>query len=151
MKIRIIIASKLKDKNYLNIIDEFVKRLSPYLKVEIIDFKINDKLEVEKALDIEAEKLLKLSENYFRVILDPKGKHLSTMEFTKWFSENKNNNKDIAFLIGSAYGLSDKIKSKANKIISLSDMTMAHKIALIVLVEQIYRTITIINGHPYHK
>jgi 23S rRNA (pseudouridine1915-N3)-methyltransferase len=151
MKVRFILASKIKDKEFKVLINEYLKRLSPYVKTELIDFKISDSLDKEKALDLEAQKLLKLSENFYRVALDPNGKKFSTLEFSNWFLEYKNKNKDIAFLIGSAFGFSEKLKSNVDIMLSLSEMTMAHKIAMLVLTEQVYRAITIINGHPYHK
>lgn len=151
MKIRFVIASKFKDKEYCGIVNEFIKRLSPYAKCELIDFKAPDKLGRDKSLEFETKKLLDLSEGYYRVALDPEGKTLSTHQFSDWFSDNMDSSRNIAFLIGSAFGLSEVVKASSDKLLSLSKLTMAHKIAMVVLVEQVYRAITIINRHPYHK
>lgn len=151
MKVRIIVASKIKDDEYLSLFNEYSKRLAPYMSCELMDFKVPSISDIDKLLTFEAEKLLSLSEGYYRVALDVKGKELDTFAFSDKFLEWKNSSKNIAFLIGSAYGLNDDLKKKVDVLFSLSKLTMAHKIALMVLIEQIYRSITIINGHPYHK
>jgi 23S rRNA (pseudouridine1915-N3)-methyltransferase len=151
MKVRIIVASKIKDKEYLSLYNEFSKRLTPYLKCELIDFKIPDRIDIEKSLILEADKLYYLSEGYYRIALDVGGKQIDTVEFSNNFSKWKDEGKNVAFLIGSAYGLNDNLKKKVDVLFSLSKLTMAHKIAFLVLIEQVYRAVTIINGHPYHK
>ena len=151
MKVRIIVASKIKDNEYLSLFNEYSKRLAPYTACELMDFKVPSISDIDKLLTFEAEKLLALSEGYYRVALDVKGQEFDTFAFSDKFLEWKNSSKNIAFLIGGAYGLNDYLKKKADVLFSLSKLTMAHKIALLVLIEQIYRSVTIINGHPYHK
>ena len=151
MKVRIIVASKIKDNKYLSLFNEYSKRLAPYVKCELIDFKVPSISDIEKLLTFEAEKLLTLSEGYYRIALDVRGKEFDTFIFSDKFLEWKDSDKNIAFLIGGAYGLNDDLKKNVDVLFSLSKLTMAHKIALLVLIEQIYRAITIINGHPYHK
>ncbi|MDA7810674.1 23S rRNA (pseudouridine(1915)-N(3))-methyltransferase RlmH, partial [Flavobacteriaceae bacterium] len=85
-------------------------------------------------------------------ILDEKGKSYNSIDFSK-FIENKivNSSKNIIFIIGGAYGFSEKIYSRSNSIISLSKMTFSHQIIRLFMVEQLYRALTIINNHPYHN
>jgi 23S rRNA (pseudouridine1915-N3)-methyltransferase len=81
------------------------------------------------------------------VVLDEKGKQLDSMGFSSLLKSKSR----INFFIGGAYGFGDKIKQKANVVVSLSRLTMPHKLAYVVLLEQIYRGFTIISHHPYHK
>ncbi len=83
----------------------------------------------------------------FNIALDPKGKKIDSFEFAKLL-ENRNS---INFFIGGAYGFEDEFLKECNIVISLSDLTFSHKIAKIVLLEQIFRGFSILNNHPYHK
>lgn len=104
----------------------------------------------------ESELLMKdLDDKSFVICLDPLGKHLSTEEFSdmmkKWSAHESTNYKSINFIIGGSYGLSPEIKSNANYIMSLSNLTLPHQLARVVLLEQIYRAETIFSGKKYHK
>lgn len=83
----------------------------------------------------------------FNVILDPSAKSLDTDGFAKLFEHRS----EINFFIGGAYGFCDSFKTRGHKVIGLSPLTMSHKVARVVLWEQIYRALTILNNHPYHK
>ena len=85
-------------------------------------------------------------------ILDEKGKSYNSIDFSK-FIENKivNSSKNIIFIIGGAYGFSEKVYSRSNSVLSLSKMTFSHQIIRLFMVEQLYRAFTIINNHPYHN
>ena len=83
----------------------------------------------------------------FNIALHPESKELDSFEFAKIFENNAN----INFFIGGAYGFNKSFLQKCDRVISLSKLTLSHKIAKVVLYEQIYRAFTIINSHPYHK
>ena len=83
----------------------------------------------------------------FNIALHPDAKELDSFEFAKIFENNAN----INFFIGGAYGFNKNFLQKCDRVISLSKLTLSHKIAKVVLYEQIYRAFTIINSHPYHK
>jgi 23S rRNA (pseudouridine1915-N3)-methyltransferase len=85
--------------------------------------------------------------DYYRIVLDPRGKDSSTEEFAELLKKRDK----IEFFIGGAYGFSSEFRESADKVLHLSSLTMSHKIAKIVLLEQIYRGLTINNNHPYHK
>lgn len=85
--------------------------------------------------------------NGFCVGLDERGEQMSSEDFAKMLSKHTK----ISFFIGGAYGFSDEFRSKMDKLLSLSKLTMAHKIAKLVLFEQIYRALSINANHPYHK
>jgi len=88
-----------------------------------------------------------ISNNDFNIILDPLGKEMETETFAKIFDENSK----INFFIGGAYGFNRDFIKKGNLVLSLSKLTMSHKVAKIMLFEQIYRALTINHNHPYHK
>ena len=83
----------------------------------------------------------------FNIALDVMGKKMDSFEFSNLIYTTSN----INFFIGGAFGFSEDFKSNCNNIVSISDMTMAHKIASIVLLEQIFRALCIKKNHPYHK
>ncbi|MGA1847381.1 23S rRNA (pseudouridine(1915)-N(3))-methyltransferase RlmH [Deferribacter abyssi] len=143
MKIRIIVGSKINSNCLKAMVHEYIKRLSSVVEIEMIDFKpMGNKLKI-------CEKFMRLSEGFYRVALAIEGKQFDSKSFARWFEEKQNIN--IAFLIGGAEGLSDVLKKKCNELFSLSKLTFAHELALLLLSEQIYRSYTIMKGHPYHK
>ena len=97
----------------------------------------------QKSYTLAFEPLLK----GYNIALDPSGKLLNSFEFSTIFENNSN----INFFIGGAYGFEKGFLKKCDRVISLTPLTLSHKIAKVVLFEQIYRAFTIINSHPYHK
>ena len=109
--------------------------------------------EKNKKINDESKKLLSMIKNNGKkILLDEKGKILSSFEFSKLISDWRNHSHNIInFLIGGSDGVNENISKNVDLTISLSNMTFPHMLARIVLVEQIYRSETIINNHPYHK
>lgn len=144
MIVRIAIEGKIRDKNVEAIISEYKKRLLPYFNFEILEFGVgNSKI---------FEKLLKSSKSDDIFIgFDEKGKKFNSVSFANWFNDIRIEAKSITFIIGESEGLSDLARTYSKELISLSDLTLSYRISLIVAVEQIYRAMTIINRHPYHK
>lgn len=85
------------------------------------------------------------------VALDERGEQLSTVEFSKLLEDWMRSGKDAVFVIGGADGISQDLRERADRVLSLSRMTLPHGIARVVLVEQLYRAVSIINHHPYHR
>jgi 23S rRNA (pseudouridine1915-N3)-methyltransferase len=88
-----------------------------------------------------------ISNNDFNIILDPLGKEMETEKFANILETNSK----VNFFIGGAYGFNREFVKKGNLVFSLSKLTMSHKVAKIMLFEQIYRALTINHNHPYHK
>ena len=155
MKIIILTVGKSDENFYLQIIQEYLKRISKFcpISLEIIqEQKYNNKFSLQEALKAESYLIeQKLNRQDFVVILDEKGKQFSSVEFSiqinKWLSSS---NKRIIFIIGGAYGINEDFKNKYFKL-SLSNYTFNHQLIRIMLLEQIYRAFTIIKGIPYHK
>ena len=133
------------------LIKEFIKMSSKYAKVEV--FYIFNK-NIAKAQTIgEKESQQAYSDTYepllkgYNIALDVLGKKLDTYAFSSLI-DNKN---EVNFFIGGAFGFQREFLNKCDNVISLSDLTMAHKVANVVLIEQIFRALSIQNNHPYHK
>ena len=158
MKIKIYAIGKIKDF-YKSGCDEYVKRISSYCKIEIIECKdepINDNpsdLEIEKAKNIEGNRVLKLlKSNEYLISLDLNKKELDSFEFSRFLMKKiEENGSSISFVIGGSYGLSDALKGRANDSISLSKFTFLHQMSRLILLEQIYRAFKINNNETYHK
>lgn len=156
MKIKIIAPGKIKEKFLKDGIDEFLKRLTPYASVEVIEttpVEIKDEHLTERALDEEGEKILSLIKPQSYVItMEIQGKELSSEEFAQKIQCLTNEGQsEIIFVIGSSCGISKKVSARANLKMSMSKMTFLHQFARLILIEQIYRAFKIIKGETYHK
>jgi len=146
MKFRIICVGKIKDLNLLSLVNEYTLKINYDAKLEIIEIKDSDKTSEGKKLIEHIDK----SRNYV-VILSEEGNILDSLQFSKLIKTHSLMNKDIDFVIGGPFGLSDEVKQRSDIILSLSRMTFTHEMARLFLVEQIYRALSIINKKKYHK
>ncbi len=156
MKIKIIALGKIKEKFLKDGIDEFLKRLTPYSPVEVVELnpvEIKDENLTARALDEEAEKILAyIKPQTFVVTMEINGKQFSSEEFSVKIEELINNGtSELAFVIGSSCGISPKVSARANLKMSMSKMTFLHQFARLILVEQIYRAFKIMRNETYHK
>ena len=159
MKIKIVTVGKLKEKYLKDGIAEYVKRISRFAKLEMIeltDEKTPDKaseLENQKILETEGERILsKIGERDFVVVLAIEGKTLSSEEFSKQLEQASiKGYSTLTFIIGGSLGLAPVVKNRANLSVSFGRLTLPHQLMRLVLVEQIYRAFTIQQGSPYHK
>lgn len=159
MNILIITVGKLKEKYLKQGIDEFVKRMSGYAKLEIIevaDEKAPEELsaaEMEQVKQKEGERILsKISQDTHVIALAINGKMKSSEELADDLDKLATYGKSkIAFVIGGSLGLSDEVLKRANDKLSFSKMTFPHQMMRLILVEQVYRAFRINRGEPYHK
>ncbi|MCX6734438.1 MAG: 23S rRNA (pseudouridine(1915)-N(3))-methyltransferase RlmH [Candidatus Peregrinibacteria bacterium] len=158
MKIRIIQIGKTKDSYIEEGIMEFTKRLSPYVKLEIVTLKevmATKAFTKEHCKEIEGEEILKLlgksSEPEAIIALDEHGKEFTSMEFSKFLGKFFDLGERINFIIGGPYGLSENVRKKASLLCAFSKMTFTHQMIRIFLLEQIYRGVSIIKGKEYHN
>lgn len=159
MNIDIICVGKLKEKYFTDGVNEYKKRLSRFCKINIIevpDLKIPENAS-EKQI---AELLIKEGEGIFRCVknnayviaLCVEANQMSSEEFAKTLKTLMDNSvSDIAFIIGGSMGLSEEVKKRANLKLGISQMTLPHQMARLVLIEQIYRAFKILNNETYHK
>ncbi len=159
VKIKIICIGKLKEKFLVDAFNEYKKRLGSFCKFELIEldeYKLKNNpsnTEIQMGLNVEAEKILsKLGDNSYIVSLCIEGKHLSSEAFAqKIATVSTYQSSEIIFIIGSSFGLAEKIKQHSDLLLSMSAMTFPHQLARIMLCEQIYRAFQISSGGKYHK
>lgn len=143
MKIKICAIGKCKDARLLSLIDNYRQRLKGTL--EILELKPSTPRE-------EAEVLWAASEKYHRILLDAKGKKMDSMQFADRLQRlGAQTSSRIAFLIGGDTGFDQSLVERIADRVSLSDMTLPHMLARLMLSEQIYRAFCIMQNHPYHK
>ena len=144
MNILIVSVGKIKERNILNLINDFVKRIGYDAKIELREVRDSD-------TKSEGEKLLKIleKESGYIFALSEEGQGYPSTEFAKKLKEKET--RKIIFVIGGPFGLSDCVKQKANEVFSLSKMTFTHELARLFLAEQIYRAISINLNRKYHK
>lgn len=159
MNFQIIALGKLKEKYLTDAIREYEKRISGFAKLSIIELepvRISEnpsETEITAALDTEADKILsKIPKDSLIIAMCIEGKQFDSETFAKKLNDSAINGKsNVVFIIGSSHGLSDKIKNIAQIKMSMSEMTFPHQLARVMLCEQIYRALTIINNRKYHK
>lgn len=105
----------------------------------------------EKRKSLEGQSLLEKTNGYFRIALTETGKRLSSEEFAHLLEKLMHRSPRVAFIVGGAFGLSEEVVLSSDMTLSLSPMTMPHRMAFLVMAEQIYRASEIIGGSPYHK
>ena len=158
IKVQIIALGKLKEKYLESAVLEYQKRLSRYCKLEILELepiRLPEKpsqAEIDSALLKEAEIILKkIPQNSDVFTLCVEGKPLSSEKFAENIAQSQNSGKNLTFIIGSSYGLCEKVKALSKIRLSFSQMTFPHQLFRVMLLEQIYRAFKINEGSTYHK
>ena len=159
MKITVLCVGKIKEKFFADAIKEYSKRLSRYCKLEIVevaDEKTPDgasDLVVSQIKDKEAERMEKyLPDSAYVIALAIEGKKLTSEKLAEKIDTlGITGTSHLVFLIGGSLGMSDRLLTRADYLLSFSDMTFPHQLMRVILLEQIYRSYRIIHGEPYHK
>jgi len=156
IKIKVVSVGKIKDSYLIQGIGEYLKRLSGYCNVELIevkDEKIVSNNSEEKIKEIEANRILeKVNDKDYVILLDLKGKELSSEQLAdKLDSLISGGIGNYCFIIGGSLGVSEKVREKADFLLSFSKLTFTHQMMRLLLLEQIYRSFKIINNETYHK
>ncbi len=151
--IKILCVGKIKDKNLSNLIDDYIKKINRYHKLEVIEVKdeaINDNQEF--VLNSEGERVLKkIDDSDYVILMDLHGKAIDSVSFANKLDKLFINYSKIVFVIGGSLGLSKDLINRANERIKLSDLTFLHNMTRLILLEQIYRSFKILNNETYHK
>lgn len=152
MNIKVCTIDKRGKKGlYEPLIEHYIKIAKPFAKIEVVDIFNNSIAKAQESspelAQLEYAKALQPYTSQFSVVLDPNAKELDSIEFSKIFEKSPN----INFFIGGAYGFDRSFVKDANLSVSFGRITVSHKLVKVLLLEQIYRGLTIINNHPYHK
>ncbi len=156
MKINIVCIGNIKEKFYKQACEEYLKRLSKYHNVNVIELDEErlvknpteaDIARVKVKESIKFEKYLK----GYNILLDVNGKSMSSVELARQIDKISQNNFVVNFIIGGSYGVSEDLKKKVDMLLSFSAFTFPHQLMRVILLEQLYRATTILNNITYHK
>ncbi len=140
MKMLVAAVGSLKDRGLQSIVDDYVRRASRRVPINIVEVKNSSAL------------VKAVPKGYLKVALDERGKLLTTKELAAVLERMMQTAiPGAAWLIGGAHGLEDEVKRGSDWMLSLSPMTFPHRLARVILCEQLYRALSILQGEPYHK
>ena len=142
MKIRLVMLGKTRRPELRALLDDYLSRIRHYCEIELVElrqpFAAPRKFKPENAATV--------------VLLDAEGKQFTSQQFARWLAElRQRSTRELVFLCGDAAGFPDDWRRKASTKLSLSTLTLPHELARVMLAEQLYRTFTILAGHPYAK
>lgn len=149
--IHLISVGKNKEKNYLSLEEDYLKRIKTF-QLTLHEVKAH-----EENLELEAQEVLKKLNSINKgkaipfFLLAEKGKHFDSNQFSDYLAKNLEQHSAFALIIGGASGHGEELYAQASGLLSLSKLTLPHKMARLVLIEQLYRAETISLGHPYNK
>lgn len=151
LKINILAIGKIKEKYILDGIEEYSKRLSKYIKLNIV--QLQEEVDNNTSIDIESDRILNFLEKNksFNILLDINGNKMTSEKLAKKISDLTIQNSTISFIIGGSKGVNKKVKKVCDYKLSFSDFTFPHQLFRLILLEQLYRAICIINNIKYHK
>lgn len=145
MKIKVAWIGKTKEPSIQALTDKYLKRIARYATVA--GFALKDEYEI---WSLATCKWQPRKDPHKLVLLDSRGKELSSEELAEFLERERVNAIPLLFAIGGADGFSEKMKARSGFVLSLGKMTLPHELARVVLVEQLYRAFTILKNHPYH-
>ena len=153
-ELAVVAVGKMRTKHWLAAQNEYLKRMQRYGQVNLTEVKdaVGRGMTDAAAMQREGELLLKASAgNYHRILLTPTGKMMSSPGLSKFLHKYAVEHGRLAFLIGGPLGFSPDVIAAADAEISLSPLTFTHEMARVMLLEQLYRACTLLNGEKYHK
>lgn len=151
-----VVVGKDRGDPLLEVSRDYVQRLQHYFPTELVEVKeepARSKADLNRVKDLEAERLRKAAaKSSLFVVLDERGQSMSSEDLAsrlrRWADEGR---AEVAFFIGGPNGVAEPLRRDAAVVLSLSKMTLPHRLARVVLLEQLYRAATILRGEPYHK
>ena len=154
MRISLLMVGKTTDPRLVSLIDDYRQRLTHYVPFELVvlpDLKNTKSLSEEQIKTAEGEAILRfVTPSMDVVLLDEHGREFRSIEYAEWLQKKMGSGKDLTLVIGGPYGFSKAVYQRADGKVSLSRMTFSHQMIRIMVIEQIYRAMTILRGEPYH-
>ena len=140
MQLTILAVGRLRDRPIQALCDDYVRRIRRHLSCEVVEVKTH------------AQVCKRLSDQARVILLDAGGRTFDSKGFADWFGQQLTyERRDLVFVIGGAEGHSEAVKQRTDETLSLGPMTLPHRLARVVLAEQLYRALSILRGEPYHK
>lgn len=150
----VVVVGKPRDRHLAAAIADYELRAARYWPLEVVEVREASGRGVT-ATDARAREGARLLERLppgaLVVACDERGERLSSTQFASILSAERDRARDVAFVIGGAFGLSDEVRQQAARTIQMAPWTLPHEVARVVLAEQLYRAGTIVRGEPYHK
>ena len=135
--------------------EDYARRLGPQLKLTLVQIDPGRRSagqDPRRAIETEGRKMIAaLHAGEFVVALDEHGRQMPTRPFAEWLAARLYDGQDLAFLIGGPDGLAPEVRARADLLLSLSALTLPHALVRVVLAEQLYRALSILAHHPYHR
>jgi 23S rRNA (pseudouridine1915-N3)-methyltransferase len=156
MKIRLIWPASSSDSDFTDAFDRYLKRIKHFLPIDVTEVAPERGRQSQSDVAIiraqSARLMAAIPDRGTTVVLDERGQMLDSLKFARWFERlTIDSPHGVNFVVGGDVGLDDTVRQRADKLLSLSAMTLPHQIARIVLVEQIYRACTLMRNITYHK
>lgn len=153
MKFTVLAVGKCTQAEISGLVDMYTTRLRPYVPTQLVELPDGRGQTRMLTQQKEAESFRKkMPDGAYVVALDERGKGMTTSALATHLGKQRDEGmREVVFLIGGAEGLTDELRSVANLVLKLSDMTLAHMLVRPVLLEQLYRVATLWAGHPYHR
>lgn len=152
--IEILAVGKLKESWWREAAEEYLRRLSPYARMKVTEVAaspITGTVSPRSSMAEEGRRLCAaLREGARTIVMDRAGRPMTSERFAKLIASETEGGKALQFVVGGAAGLSADVISRANKVVSLSELTFTHEMARVILLEQLYRAATILSGKKYH-
>ncbi|HZN92017.1 MAG TPA: 23S rRNA (pseudouridine(1915)-N(3))-methyltransferase RlmH [Myxococcales bacterium] len=146
MKLRLISVGKDRSGLFEPAVQEYASRLKRYARLELLELKAR----ATRAAEAE-DVLSRVAPAEHLVALDERGRAMGSAELAAWLGRVQREAKDVAFVVGGDEGLDPSVLERAALVLSLSKMTLPHRLARVVVAEQLYRAFTLLRGEPYHK
>ena len=154
MKTVLVLVGRTVDKHFEAGINDYVSRISHYIPFDVVtipELKLTKSFTEEQQKTKEGAGILeKIQQSYYVVLLDERGKEMSSVMFAKWLVRKQLSARRLVFVTGGPYGFSKEVYERADELVCLSQMTFSHQLVRLVFTEQLYRACTIIKGEPYH-
>lgn len=135
--------------------DDYARRLKSRLPVRLAEIEPGRRgkgIPAQRAMDEEGRRILAaVRDDTHLVMLDERGKERTSVTLAEWLGERLRDGRDLAFAIGGPDGFAPEVRARAQESWSLSRLTLPHALARVLLIEQIYRAVTLLDGHPYHR
>ncbi len=153
MRLRVIWTGKTRDAHLRALINDYLNRLSHFVKCEVSEFRESPGVQKKMGIDKDSRRISNgLHEGGINVLLDPEGTEWTSQQLAKELRHwQDSGTKEVTFIVGGPNGVSAELSARANKRWSLSRLTLTHEMSRLVLLEQLYRAYTIIHGLPYQK
>jgi 23S rRNA (pseudouridine1915-N3)-methyltransferase len=156
MKFRVIWIGSNTDGEFAEAIERYLNRIKHFFPIEVVELPPDRSRQSANDVAImraqSARLLAAIPEKGFNVVLDERGQALDSLKFAKWLERlTIDSPHGVNFVMGGDVGFDDSVRRRADKLLSLSAMTLPHQVARLVLLEQIYRACTLIRNIPYHK